>query len=120
MGDHLRAKRLDLGIFQKQVADQIGVDETSIYNWESNRVEPAVRLIPRIHLFLRYCPYIPGLSFSCKLKVWREGLGLSQEGMAKALGVDETTWRRWEAGRRLPAFTHMERVRGFLEGIWLC
>jgi transcriptional regulator with XRE-family HTH domain len=115
LGDHLRARRLDLGLLQKQVADEIGVDETSIYNWESNRVEPAVRLIPRIHLFLARCPYTSGLSLSYKLKMWRQGLGLSQVKMAKAVGVDEGTWRRWEAGRRLPAFTHMERVSRFLD-----
>ncbi|MDQ3802270.1 MAG: recombinase family protein [Acidobacteriota bacterium] len=47
-GDRLRARRLDLGLTQKQAAEKLGVDETSVFNWESNRVEPAVRLIPRI------------------------------------------------------------------------
>jgi hypothetical protein len=65
------------------------VDETSIYNWESNRVEPAVRFIHHIHLFLGYCPYAPSLPLSGKLKTWRQSLGLLQEGMVKAVGVDE-------------------------------
>jgi uncharacterized membrane protein len=51
-GDHLRAKRLDLGLLQKQAAERIGVDETSVYNWESNRVQPAVRFIAGIIRFL--------------------------------------------------------------------
>jgi transcriptional regulator with XRE-family HTH domain len=110
-GDHLRAKRLDLGLLQKQVADEIGVDETSIYNWESNRVEPTVRFIPRIHLFLGYCPYTPGLPLSEKLKMWRQSLGFSQERMAKAVGVDETAWRRWEAGGRNPAEKYLEAIQ---------
>jgi DNA-binding XRE family transcriptional regulator len=111
LGDHLRARRLDLGLIQKQVAEQIGVDEASVYNWESNRVEPAVRLIPHIHIFLGYCPYIPGLPISGKLKVWRQSMGLSQDGMAKAIDVDKSTWRKWEAGQRLPASKYIERIK---------
>ena len=57
-GDHVRARRLDLGMLQRQAADIIGVDETTIYNWESNRVEPAARLIPRIIRFLGYSPCV--------------------------------------------------------------
>jgi len=29
---------LDLGLLQKEVAEQIGVDTASIVNWESNRI----------------------------------------------------------------------------------
>ena len=45
-------------MLQRQAADIIGVDETTIYNWENNRVEPAVRLIPRIIRFLGYSPCV--------------------------------------------------------------
>ena len=31
-GDHLRKRRLDLGLFQSEVADELGVDETTICN----------------------------------------------------------------------------------------
>ena len=37
IGDHLRRRRLVLKLLQRQVADQIGVDKASIYNWEGNR-----------------------------------------------------------------------------------
>jgi DNA-binding XRE family transcriptional regulator len=49
---------LDLGLLQKEVAAQIGVDEATIYNWEANRNQPAVRLIPRIIQFLGYGPQV--------------------------------------------------------------
>ena len=95
-GDHIRARRLDAGLTQKQAAGEIGVDEMSVFNWERNRVEPAVRLIPGIIHFLGYCPFTPGLPLSGKLKMRRQSLGLSQEEMAKAVGVDAGTLRRWE------------------------
>ncbi|MDT5261369.1 MAG: hypothetical protein QOC61_373 [Acidobacteriota bacterium] len=117
LGDHLRAKRLDRGLFQKQVADKIGVEVTSIYNWENNRGEPAVRFIPRVHLFLGYCPYTPGLLIPDWLRLVRQSLGYSQEVVAKEVGVDETTWRRWEAGGRLPAPLYIGRIKHFLEAL---
>jgi DNA-binding transcriptional regulator YiaG len=36
LGDHLRCHRLDRNFLQVQVAEQIGVDKTTIRNWESN------------------------------------------------------------------------------------
>jgi len=36
LGDHIRARRLDLKLLQKQVADQIGVHEQTITGWERN------------------------------------------------------------------------------------
>jgi hypothetical protein len=35
--------------------------------------------------------------------------------MAKAVGVDEMTWRRWEAGLRLPTSGYIERIKRFLD-----
>lgn len=46
MGDHFRARRLDLDLTQNQASDEIGVDETTVNNWETNRASPAIRLIP--------------------------------------------------------------------------
>jgi transcriptional regulator with XRE-family HTH domain len=52
LGDHLRRRRLDLGLLQREVAEQLGVDATTVYNWERHRTEPAVRLILQIMRFL--------------------------------------------------------------------
>ena len=56
LGDHIRAKRLDLGLIQKNVAGIIGVTTDTITNWEKNRNEPMYRHNPRIIEFLGYCP----------------------------------------------------------------
>lgn len=97
------------------MADEIGVDEASVFNWESNRVEPAVRIIPGIIRFLGYCPYTPGLPLTGWLKLVRQNLGYSQEGVAWALGIDPGTWRRWEVGQRHPAPEDLIRIKSFLD-----
>lgn len=34
IGEHIRKRRMDLGLEQKEVAKIIGVPESSIWNWE--------------------------------------------------------------------------------------
>jgi len=55
IGDHCRKKRLDLKLFQNEVAHILGVDTMTICNWENNR-GPAINMIPKIIQFLGYDP----------------------------------------------------------------
>ncbi|MGV7222237.1 MAG: helix-turn-helix transcriptional regulator [Nitrospinales bacterium] len=57
LGDHIRKRRLDLELLQKDVAGIIGVTSDTIYNWENNRFQPHIRLISEIMTFLEYCPW---------------------------------------------------------------
>ena len=56
LGDHIRSRRLDLRLFQKDVASQIGVSTDTIILWESNAATPQLRHIPKIVKFLGYNP----------------------------------------------------------------
>jgi len=38
----MRKRRLDLGLFQNDAAVTIGVDTTTVYNWENNRTGPTI------------------------------------------------------------------------------
>ncbi len=57
MGDHLRKRRLDLGLSQKDVALRLEVDQGKIWRWENNKTSPAMRDLSRIIAFLGYNPY---------------------------------------------------------------
>ena len=57
LGDHIRKHRMDLKLFQHQVAEQLGVDKSTIHNWERNFNTPDTRLVPRIIEFLGYSPF---------------------------------------------------------------
>jgi transcriptional regulator with XRE-family HTH domain len=78
---------------------EIGVDETTITNWERNATVPAIRHIPAILQFLGYNTLQSAESLPERLASVRRGLGLSQRKMAGKLGVDPATLRNWEAGR---------------------
>ena len=56
IGDHIRLRRLGLKMTQRDVAKEIGVDTTCIFNWESDKSKPEIRYMPAIVAFLGYNP----------------------------------------------------------------
>jgi transcriptional regulator with XRE-family HTH domain len=57
LGDQIRKRRLDLKLMQKQAAEIIGTNETSLMTWERNQRVPSISFIPKIIKFLGYLPY---------------------------------------------------------------
>ena len=48
IGDHIRKRRLVLKMIHRQVADEIGVDTTCVFNWEADKSKPEIRYMPQI------------------------------------------------------------------------
>ena len=96
LGDHIRARRLDLGLLQKDVAEIIGVTTDTITNWEKNRTKPMYWHYPRITEFLGYCPFERLNYIGERLRRNRFYQGLSQDEMAQRLGTDPRTLSRNE------------------------
>lgn len=114
VGDHLKKRRLDLGLFQKDVALQLGVNESTILNWENNTCAPAIRMLPRIIDFLGYDPYLAPQSLGEQLLAKRRHLGLSRKRMAAKLAVDAGTLAAWESGKRRLTGKRLHIVEKFL------
>ena len=114
LGDHIRNHRLDLRLFQSTLADQIGVDETTITNWECNKCAPAIRFIPALLRFLGYNSFPPVQTFPERLATVRKMLGMSQRNLAESLGVDPGTVQGWEAGQHEPTGRNVEGIKRFL------
>jgi transcriptional regulator with XRE-family HTH domain len=102
LGEHIKKRRLDLGLTQKEVARRVGVNPSTVLLWEQGRTEPAIRYVPGIVSLLGYDPLPTGASFPEQLRSARTRLGLSQRRLAEMLDVDEGTVRRWESGRSRP------------------
>jgi len=95
----MRKRRLDLELLQRQIADQIGVDEETIFRWESSKSRPQVQFIPPIIKFLGYNPLSPPDSPRQSL-VYRWIHGLSQRKLAKETGIDPKAIELAETGKR--------------------
>jgi transcriptional regulator with XRE-family HTH domain len=105
---------MDLGLLQKDVARQIGLNKDTIHNWEMNRTVPEVRVIPKVIDFLGYAPYDPAWTFGRWLRAVRSTLGLSQEQLAKRAGLDESTIAKWEREERRPLGIKLRVLQTFL------
>jgi transcriptional regulator with XRE-family HTH domain len=114
IGDHLRKKRLDLGLLQREVALLLGSTECSVYYWETNRTTPTLTYLSAIVKFLGYCPYDPAWSPGETLAMARQYRGMTQAAMARLLGVDPATLARWERDERQPLRLYRKRLEEVL------
>ena len=57
LGEHIRRRRLEMELTQKEVADQFGVVSWTVRNWEKGRTQPLIKFIPTIVGFLGYDPF---------------------------------------------------------------
>ena len=93
LGEHIKKRRVDLGLLQREVAQQLGVDKWTVLNWERGKTGPDVRYYPAIITFLGYNPLPQGETFPERLKAARQTRGLSWKRLAQELGVWESTVR---------------------------
>lgn len=98
LGDHIRKRRLDLGMLQSHVARQIGVTESSIWNWEHG-TEPELIHIPAIIAFLGYEPWETPEEPIERLAHFKRKNGLSFERLGEMMGCDPNQLAGWFKGR---------------------
>jgi len=115
LGEHLKRRRLDLGLRQRDVAAELGVTAQTVQTWESGKHRPPVRLVPGIQAFLGFCPFDPAWTRGRRLRAARESQGLSKRRAAVLVGIDEATVARAErdvpemANRSLSAVARLLR-----------
>jgi transcriptional regulator with XRE-family HTH domain len=114
VGDHLRKRRLDLGLLQRELADRLGVNETTVTNWELNRTTPALRFLPAIIALLGFDPRPVGTTLGEQLVTCRTTRGLSRAAAARSMAIDPATLLRWENGQRNPQGVFLARIEAFL------
>ena len=98
LGEHIRVRRLQLALTQREAAAQIGTSEPRIVSWENGHRRPVARFVPAIIRFLGYDPFPEPLTISERLVAKRRELGWSRKKAAKAWGVAESTLQGWELG----------------------
>lgn len=94
----MRRRRLDLGLMQKEVAENLGVSASTVLGWEKWGRMPSIRCWPAMISFLAYDPYPEPRTTAERLKAVRRTTGWSQKRLAGALSVDPSAVRDWEGG----------------------
>lgn len=118
IGRHLLKKRLELGMWQKDVAITLGVTAESIGNWENGFSEPQIQFNPAIISFLEYVPFpLPMNTLAQRIKSYRMLNGINHERMGELLGVDGSTISSWENAVNMPRKRILKRLSGLLSKI---
>ena len=116
LGDHIRKRRLDLGLQQKHVAAVVNTTTSTVTNWEKNRTGARLRLLPGVFKFLGYCPLRGSATrLAEKIKRYRIQKWVSLRKLAKELGSDPGTLAMWERNVILPRAALKIRPNGFLD-----
>ena len=116
LGDHIGKRRFTLRLRQRDVAVTLGVNRDTVRNWEADRSVPATRFRPTLIRFLGYDPRPKPNGFAKLLAYSREAMGLSQEGLARHLGTDESTVNDWEMGAHSPNRISRLKLRSVVPG----
>jgi len=115
LGEHVRRRRLKMGLTQKEVATQLEVVSWTILNWEKAHTEPSIASIPVIVRFLGYDPFPQPETLPQRLLAKRREMGWSVREAAKAIGVDPCTWGNWERGQTVLYRQHQAHIARFLD-----
>ncbi len=102
LGDHIRKRRMDLGLQQKDVGRIVNATTSTVTNREKGRTYPKLKFLPKVHEFLGYIPFeSEATSIAAQIRELRHCNGLSMKRLAKILDVDPGTIARWENGGRV-------------------
>jgi transcriptional regulator with XRE-family HTH domain len=78
---------MDLGLYQRQVAEIIGVSESTVWHWERG-IEPELRYMPKIIEFLGYSPFTCPADLLGPLRHYKLVNGLSHIRLGKLMSRD--------------------------------
>lgn len=116
IGEKMRNRRIELNLFQRDVATLFKVSEDCITNWENDRSGPQIRYMPTIIRFLGINLYkLENESICEKIKLYRNKYGLSYKNAGKIFKVNGTTVSSWEHGKHRPPKKVLMRIHKFLE-----
>jgi DNA-binding XRE family transcriptional regulator len=112
LGQHLKKRRIELGLFQRDLRRRFKLEKETYANWEKDRCCPAMKHWPGIIAFLGRDPNPEPTTLGERLLTYRRHHGLSRITLATALAVDEGTLWRWEIDQRKPVSErHIDAIR---------
>jgi transcriptional regulator with XRE-family HTH domain len=98
LGEHLKKRRRELGLFQREAASRMGIGTDTYANWEKGKTEPVATQFQPVGAFLGYDPTPAPETLSERLKAKRRELGVTFAQVARYLEWDTGTLSRYLNG----------------------
>lgn len=118
IGEHIKKRRMDLKLFQSDVAKIFNVSTDCVTYWENNRSTPRIIFYPKIMEFLGYSPLdFDETTLSGRIKAYRYRNGITSKMFGNMLKVDPSTITEWENGIRVPAPKHLLKLEILLNKV---
>jgi transcriptional regulator with XRE-family HTH domain len=115
IGEHIKKRRLVLGLHQKEVAALFKVRTETVHNWEIGYTKPTIQLVPALISFLGYDPDPQNpVSVGEHLRSRRRQHGWTHKQAAMTFGVDPSTWLNWESGGTIMLSNHRKMIADFI------
>lgn len=114
IGDHLRKRRLDLGLSQSELAKILAVDLSTVNHWEKNINVPTADHLAQINEFLGYVPPAFAQAMVDRLIHQFQTLKMNLRKLTQYLGVDEATLICWQQGKDGPPSAVLSKIESLL------
>jgi transcriptional regulator with XRE-family HTH domain len=110
LGEHLKKRRRELGLLQREAAARMGIGVETYANWEKRKTEPVASQFRPVAAFLGYDPTPAPSTLAARLQAKRRALGVTFSQVARYLGWNTGTLARHLNGRwRMPS----DRAKAF-------
>lgn len=112
-GAALSFSQRDFSLLQREVAEIIGVTESSVWNRE-HVTEPELQYNPKIIKFLGYTPFACPDDTVGRLAWYKRAMGMNLDLLGEAMGRDPEQLSDWLSGSHNPFGKNRERIELFL------
>jgi transcriptional regulator with XRE-family HTH domain len=115
LGQHFKKRRRELGLLQREAAEMMGVSTDTVVNWEKGRTEPVAAQFRPVVAFLGYDPTPEPQTLAERLEAKQRRLGASLAQVARYLGCDPGSLRRYLDGTWRISLHRRDALEAFLD-----
>jgi transcriptional regulator with XRE-family HTH domain len=116
LGEHLKKRRKVLGLLQREAAERMGVSAETVANWETGKTKPVAAQFRPVVEFLGYDPLPEPKTLADRLEAKQRSLGVSLAQVARYLGWDPGSLRRYLDGTWRLSSDRRAALEAFLAG----
>jgi transcriptional regulator with XRE-family HTH domain len=115
LGEHLKKRRRELGLLQREAAERMGISRDTYVNWERGKTEPVSAQFRPVVAFLGYDPTPEPETLAERLEAKQRRLGASLAQVARYLGWDPGSLRRYLDGTWRISLDRRDALEAFLD-----
>lgn len=115
LGEHLKKRRRELGLLQREAAERMGVSTDTVVNWEKDKSKPVPAQFRPVVAFLGYDPTPEPRTLAERVEAKQRSLGASLAQVARYLGWDPGSLRRYLDGTWRLSPDRRDTLEAFLD-----